>query len=211
MGGWIIMELALGTNLSLQCLHRSKASVARNAPVYTQQLLSAIKHMHSRKVVHRDLKPENIMLSEATKQGHIVLIDFDLSAQTHNGNRLHTICGTHRYLAPEMILCDRGARQGYDGYAIDMWGVGVIVFAMLAGIAPFQEHDLKRTHDKILSCDWSLSRSSRGPDRSHSLDKHPGWSPLPGYSVSPSNGRVRHPTVHGSKLPTSQKSPKPRF
>ena len=30
---------------------------------------------------------------------------------------------------------------------------------------------------------------------------------MPGYSVSPPNGRVRHPTVHGSKLPTSQKSP----
>ena len=28
-------------------------------------------------------------------------------------------------------------------------------------------------------------------------------SPLPGYSVTPPNGRVRHPTVHGSKLPNS--------
>ena len=36
---------------------------------------------------------------------------------------MRTICGTHKYLAPELVQCDRGQLQGYDK-AIDMWGVG---------------------------------------------------------------------------------------
>ena len=42
----------------------------------------------------------------------------------------------HRYLAPELVQCDRGQLQGYDK-AIDMWGVGLLAFIMLYGFNPF--------------------------------------------------------------------------
>jgi len=62
---------------------------------------------------------------------------------------MQTVCGTHRYLAPELVECDRGYIPGY-GPAIDMWGVGVVTYIMLFGENPFDRANLKATHDAIL-------------------------------------------------------------
>ena len=101
-------------------------------------------HMRARRthntctgVVHRDLKPVNILLSDKTVNAHILIADFGLGrflkSQTQ---KMETVCGTHHYLAPELVRCDRGEISSYDR-SVDVWGIGLIAFIMLFGFNPF--------------------------------------------------------------------------
>ena len=49
---------------------------------------------------------------------------------------METVCGTHHYLAPELVRCDRGEISSYDR-SVDVWGIGLIAFIMLFGFNPF--------------------------------------------------------------------------
>jgi len=44
-----------------------------------KKILSAIKHIHEKKICHRDLKPENFLFSDESDEAEIKLIDFGLS------------------------------------------------------------------------------------------------------------------------------------
>ena len=90
----------------------------------------------SKGVVHRDLKPENILLVDKSPTAQVKLGDFGLSKFLREGHKLHSICGTWAYSAPEMRA--RG-RPGY-GFKVDMWSVGIIMFIMLSGYHPFDPH-----------------------------------------------------------------------
>ena len=46
-------------------------------------------------------------------------------------------CGTPAYIAPE-ILKDRG----YEGFGVDIWSSGVVLYAMLYGIVPFRANNM---------------------------------------------------------------------
>jgi serine/threonine protein kinase len=75
-------------------------------------------------VAHRDLKLENILLSGDS----IRLIDFGLSRV---GNLMFSQCGSFPYAAPEIV---RGERYSY---AVDMWSLGICIYAMASGTLPF--------------------------------------------------------------------------
>lgn len=72
--------------------------------------------------------------------GHAYLTDFGLSKEGIMSERLepgktNSFCGSVAYLAPEMIK-----RQGHT-HAIDLYGLGVLMYEMLAGIPPFYTRD----------------------------------------------------------------------
>lgn len=80
-------------------------------------------------VIHRDVKLENLLLGDA---GHIKVIDFGLAALAAPGERLHVHCGSPSYAAPEVV-----GRRAYLGPPADVWSLGVVTFAMVAGHLPF--------------------------------------------------------------------------
>jgi len=49
---------------------------------------------------------------------------------------MQTICGTPQYVAPEILT--KAEKEGY-GKAVDMWSLGVILFVLLGGYAPFED------------------------------------------------------------------------
>jgi cGMP-dependent protein kinase len=94
---------------------------------YAASVLTALAHMHERKIAYRDLKTENLVLDES---GYVKVVDFGLAKKITSG-QTYTFCGTPDYLAPEVIL-----NEGYD-WGVDYWGLGVLIYEMTAGVAPF--------------------------------------------------------------------------
>jgi serine/threonine protein kinase len=97
---------------------------------FFRQMLSAVGYCHSINICHRDLKPENILLNSS---GDIKIADFGMAALHQSpGYKLKTSCGSPHYAAPELVKGEK-----YRGDKADIWSLGVILFAMLAGRLPF--------------------------------------------------------------------------
>ena len=76
------------------------------------------------------MKPENLLL---TNDKILKIIDFGLSNSYRTGQLLQTPCGSPCYASPEMILGKK-----YSGPLIDIWSVGIILYAMVCGYLPFE-------------------------------------------------------------------------
>jgi len=94
-----------------------------------KQLVSALQYCHKHNVVHRDIKHKNILLTDDLD---LKLIDFGVSNFIKSGELRSTFCGTPAYAAPEMILSQR-----YSGPEVDIWSIGVVLFALRAKRFPF--------------------------------------------------------------------------
>jgi serine/threonine protein kinase len=96
--------------------------------------------------VHRDLKLENILLD---KNENVKLVDFGFTREYEGRtNHLQTFCGTICYAAPEMLKGEK-----YAGEKVDVWSLGIILYALLAGELPFDDDDDMVTKTKILTTD----------------------------------------------------------
>jgi len=99
---------------------------------YFKQMLQGVHYIHSRGFSHRDLKPENILLD---KNFNIKIVDFGFACplQGRDGSGInHSLIGTPGYMAPEILL-----KKPYQGQSVDLFALGVILFAMRSGNAPF--------------------------------------------------------------------------
>ena len=116
----------------------------KESSYFYYQLINGLEYIHSKNVVHRDLKPENLLLGK----GNILkIIDFGLSNYFNGKKLLHTPCGSPCYASPEMV-----SGKKYNGFNIDIWSSGIILFAMICGFLPFEDKDNDILFKKILKC-----------------------------------------------------------
>ncbi|GMI07767.1 hypothetical protein TrVE_jg6387 [Triparma verrucosa] len=108
---------------------------------YSGCVVLAYTQIHAHKVAYRDLKPENLVLDS---QGYAKLVDFGLAKVVTSG-KTWTICGTPDYLAPEIVTT-----EGHD-CAVDFWALGVLIYELCAGTAPFTAQDPMDIYEKILA------------------------------------------------------------
>ena len=108
----------------------------------TVQITSALQAAHEAGIVHRDIKPENIMLR---RDGVVKVLDFGLAklttdvgvvdgqglAQSNVQTNPGVVMGTVAYMSPEQA---RGVEVDARS---DIWSVGVVLYEMVAGRAPF--------------------------------------------------------------------------
>uniref|UniRef100_A0A8B9IC47 Protein kinase domain-containing protein n=1 Tax=Anser brachyrhynchus TaxID=132585 RepID=A0A8B9IC47_9AVES len=104
-------------------------------------VVEGLEYLHSHGIVYRDLKPENLMLD---KQGYVKLVDFGFAKELERGEKTYSFCGTPEYLAPEMLR-----HEGHD-FAVDFWMLGILIFEMLVGRAPFHSADPQKIYSRIL-------------------------------------------------------------
>ncbi|KAI9053507.1 hypothetical protein LZ554_002462 [Drepanopeziza brunnea f. sp. 'monogermtubi'] len=132
---YIVLELCPNGSL-MDMVRKRKYITQPEVRYWTVQMAGAIKYMHAKGIIHRDLKMGNIFLD---KDMNVKVGDFGLAALLMSGKdwqacRRTTLCGTPNYIAPEILAKDKG---GHD-HAVDIWSLGIIIFAMLTGKPPFQ-------------------------------------------------------------------------
>lgn len=140
---YFVVEFAEAGELFEEVAKKEKLT-EDHARRYFRQLISAVKHCHSRGVFHRDLKLDNLLLDE---NDNLKVTDFGLSAvknQIRPDGLLHTVCGTPSYVAPEIL-----AKKGYEGAKADVWSCGVVLFTVTAGYLPFNDYNVTVLYRKI--------------------------------------------------------------
>ena len=101
------------------------------------QVFSGLCYLHDNHILHRDLKLENIMISEIEKDLSsnydffwIKIIDFGTAKIFKKSKNERTVVGSSYYIAPEVL------KQKYNEKC-DTWSVGVILYMLIVGRAPF--------------------------------------------------------------------------
>ena len=122
------MELVEGESLQ-KVIRREKRLEWRTTIDVAIQVCAALKHAHDIGVIHRDLKPANLVIGQ---QWDVKLVDFGIAKIFGDSNTAAgSLLGTADYMAPEQATSE-GISQRTDLYAL-----GSVMYAMLAGRAPF--------------------------------------------------------------------------
>lgn len=138
----IALEYAGGGDLLQIIKYRGRLTEEEAKGIFFQ-VIGAVKACHLAGIVHRDVKLDNILLNSDMTE--IKLCDFGVSRFAKAGEIVKEQCGTPAYLAPEII-----ADQGYEPFYVDLWSMGVLLYAMLSATVPFKAKNLPDLHKLVL-------------------------------------------------------------
>ncbi|GAB0137366.1 hypothetical protein EsDP_00005634 [Epichloe bromicola] len=157
---YLVLELCNNGSL-MDMVKRRKGLTEPEVRFYSVQIAGAIKYMHGKGIIHRDLKMGNIFLDS---QMNAKIGDFGLAALVVTGRDMQTIrrttlCGTPNYIAPEIL--EKG-KKGHD-HMVDIWSLGIIMFAMLTSKPPFQSSTTDEIYRRARERDyeWPTSETSQ--------------------------------------------------
>ncbi|EDO36587.1 predicted protein, partial [Nematostella vectensis] len=146
---YLILELGDGGDMYDYIMNHDKGLPEEKARYFFRQIVLAIDYCHKLHVVHRDLKPENVIFFK--NQDMAKLTDFGFSNNFIPNEKLDTACGSLAYSAPEVLLGD-----AYEAPAVDVWSLGVILYMLVCGQAPFSEANDSETLTKIMDCRYDV-------------------------------------------------------
>ena len=145
---FLIMEYLEGGELYDYIVSKRRLTEPE-AFLYFIQVVSAIDYMHKLNIVHRDLKPENLLLDQQKRV--IKLVDFGLGRFYDVHAKVETACGSPCYAPPEML-----SKFKYEPIKADIWSLGIVLYAMLAGFLPFDDDNTEVLYQKIIEGNFSM-------------------------------------------------------
>ena len=156
---YLVMEYIEG--ISLRSYMDKRGALPLNEIIsYTEQILSALAHAHSKGVVHRDIKPQNIML---LKDGAVKVMDFGIAKlpDSDTATMSDKTVGTVYYISPEQ------AKSNSSDSRSDLYSLGVMMYEMSTGRLPSDDESpisvvLMHMHDKPLPPRRINSKIPRG-------------------------------------------------
>ena len=219
---YFAMEYHTGGDLTQRI--RNGGITAYQALTITRQIADALALAHEHQIIHRDIKPDNILFR--AHDDAAILTDFGIAKSLGNDlqlTQLGSAVGTPKYMSPEQA---RG--QKVDGRS-DLYSLGVMLFEMLTGRAPYVADEalalgIKHCQDPIPRLPADLARYQPLLDRllaKEPKDRHPdaralitdiealqrpGGRPAAAEPVSPpaqSSSASSAPTVMNAALPAN--------
>ncbi|MGE0711819.1 MAG: protein kinase [Planctomycetota bacterium] len=134
-GGYhfIVMQYVKGQDLRRVLESRGAMGVRRGLWI-AARTLEGLAHAHGHKLIHRDIKPDNLLL---TPEPRIKIADFGLVRRMtgttgEDITYLGDLIGTPQYMSPEQ------ANGGEVDHRCDLYSLGITVFELICGRAPFQ-------------------------------------------------------------------------
>jgi serine/threonine protein kinase len=165
---FLVMEQLTGEDLRAKLTRTGQLPVSE-ALAIASQVLRALVRAHAAGIVHRDLKPDNVFLC-ARDDGSVLvkLVDFGISklergTMSERLTRRGTVLGSAYYMSPEQAQASDDVDQ-----RADLYGVGAMLFEMLAGRPPHLAPTLESVLVAICTQTAPSVRSFR-PDVSEEL------------------------------------------
>ncbi|MGI4789630.1 MAG: serine/threonine-protein kinase [Janthinobacterium lividum] len=108
-----------------------------------EQVASAVDAVHEHGILHRDIRASNVMLLH---DGRVKLVEFGLARQPGDTTvtLMGALVGEPAYMAPEQLRNQPASPQS------DIWAVGVLLYEMLAGAAPFQGANFQMVAHQVI-------------------------------------------------------------
>jgi len=128
---YIVMRYMSGGSMSERIL-QGPVSLEETVQLFNR-LAPALDAAHAKGIIHRDLKPGNVLFDQ---YGNAFLSDFGIARLAQSSGATLTggnILGTPAYMSPEQVQGDKEI----DGRS-DIYSMGVILYQMLTGAAPYQ-------------------------------------------------------------------------
>lgn len=166
---YVLTELCANQTLYEVLRRRSRLTEAESI-YYMHQLVDGVRYLHDGLILHRDLKLANVFIDHNMR---LKLGDFGFAVQlARKDERRFSICGTPNYISPE-VLDDwsrpYGERTGHS-FPVDVWSLGVILYALVVGTPPFETDSVETTYRRIRVVQFSYPAAYPSQDACNLID-----------------------------------------
>lgn len=165
---FVVMEHLIGRSLHETIIPGAPPMPVADAVDIVLQICDALEEAHAHGIVHRDLKPGNVFLSKLPNGRETAkVLDFGIAKLLRDApasilgapssvDDLSAVVGTPEYMAPEQFTPGRKATT-----AIDIWGLGVILYELLTSRRPFDARAFPELVWRITTMDPVMPRTIR--------------------------------------------------
>ena len=150
---FMVMEYLTGNDLA-EVMKVRGPMPAEEAVDWLLQASEAMAEAHSHGIIHRDLKPKNLfVIRRPDGTSSLKVLDFGISKSVAPGSgdaagltNTTAVMGSPLYMSPEQLRSSRDVDA-----RTDIWALGVILYEMLTGVAPFTGKDVSQVALAIVS------------------------------------------------------------